>query len=663
LSCQSWSVSATIGVVRVLLHGFVCTGLFGGLCALAATASSNDPPEPAPTVYTLSFPERRDHRMHVEIEFAGVSGDLRLRMSRSSPGRYAAHDFARNVDGVTVFGAEGGQLRVTRPGDAEWLVRSPPSGGAHHVRVRYRVFGDRLDGTYLAVDPTHAHINIPAALMWAVGRESDRVRIRIQPPDASWRVATQLFPTDDPFEYTAPNFHYLVDSPIEVSDHLRRSFVPETAMLAPGGGQPPTIALALHHAGSEADVASYLDGIGRIVREQAALFGEYPAYDGGAYTFIADFLPTATHDGMEHRNSAVLTGESIRTASHRLLGLAAHEFFHAWNVERIRPRSLEPFNLFDVNPSGELWLAEGFSQYYEALTMVRAGLWTLDAALENLGNAVSRVMTFPEADTKSAEEMSCLSALQDGAPFDPRGRTAVLSHYALGAALALGFDFTLRDRSAGERSLDDFMSAMWRHHGRLQSPVLGLVHAPYTLDDVQERLAEVSSATLAGELIGRFVRGRERMDYRQLLARAGLRLEPAEPGRASLGAILLRHTDAGVRLDAPPPAGSPAARAGLSKEDAILRIGGRRIDNVTAFTETLASRRPGELVAMEFEPATGGPPRTVSVRLDQEPGLKIVRAEADGGVLGEREKAFRAAWLTPSYAAVAAASAPVEHRR
>jgi predicted metalloprotease with PDZ domain len=264
-------------------------------------------------------------------------------------------------------------------------------------------------------------------------------------------------------------------------------------------------------------------------------------------------------------------------------------------------------------------------------------------------------MAFPEAQARSAVEMSRLSAARDGAVFDPRNdSTPVLSHYALGAALALGFDLTLRDRSHGTRSLDDFMRAMWRHHGRPQSPVLGLVQAPYTLDDVQERLAQVSSATIAAELIGRFVRGRERMDYRQLLARAGLRLEPAEPGRASLGALLLRDTDARVWLDGPPPPGSPAALAGLEQDDAILRIGGRRIGSVTELKEALAARRPGDSVAVEVEPATGGQPRSVSVRLVQEPGLKIVRIEATGGPFGERERAFRAAWLTPSFAAVAA---------
>jgi predicted metalloprotease with PDZ domain len=653
------SVSATIATVRVSARRYACAGLLAGLCALAAAAA--DYPQLEPIIYTLSFPERHEHRMHVELEFPRTSGLLRLRMSRSSPGRYALHDFARNVDQVTAVDADGRELSVARSGPAEWHVSAPIQGtadqGGTRVRVRYRVYGERLDGTYLAVDATHAHINIPAALMWAVGQDMNQIRVRIQPPDASWRIATQLFPTADPFQYTAPNLHYLVDSPIEVSAHVLRSFVLEAGDVTKGA-RPPTVFLAIHHAGSDADVDRFLDGLKRIVREQAALFEEFPAYDTGSYTFIADLLPSAAHDGMEHRNSAVLTGEPIAAGFKRLLGLAAHEFFHGWNVERMRPRSLEPFNLFDVNPSGELWLAEGFTQYYEALTMSRTGLWSVDEALVILSDAVSRLMTAQLSVARSAEEMSRLSGLEDGAPIDPGAGTPVLSHYALGCALALGFDLVLRERSAGERSLDDFMRAMWRQHGRPTASLVGLVQAPYTSRDIEARLSEVGGAALAAELMGRFVRGRETMDYPRLLARAGLLLEPAAPDRASLGAILLRQADGRVRLAAAPPPGSPLGLAGLAQDDAVVRIHGRPIDNVTDVTVAVAARRPGDEVMVEFEPAMGGPLRTVSVRLVTEPGWKIVRVEANGGNLSDREKAFRSAWLAPNHVAAAIGSAP-----
>ena len=130
----------------------------------------------------------------------------------------------------------------------------------------------------------------------------------------------------------------------------------------------------MHHDGSDADADRFAEGVDQIVREQRAIFGELPEFEA-PYTFIADFLPHASSDAMEHRNSTILTSPaSLRNADARLdlLSTAAHEFFHSWNIERIRPRSLEPFKLDAPNPSGELWFGEGFTNYYEQLTMHRA---------------------------------------------------------------------------------------------------------------------------------------------------------------------------------------------------------------------------------------------------------------------------------------------------
>ena len=134
--------------------------------------------------------------------------------------------------------------------------------------------------------------------------------------------------------------------------------------------------MALHHDGSGADADRFAAALEKIVREQRAVFGELPAFEA-PYTFIADFLPWAASDGMEHRNSAILTEPArLRVPDEQsgALSTAAHEFFHSWNVERIRPRSLEPFKLDAPNPSGELWFAEGFTSYYEPLTLQRSGL-------------------------------------------------------------------------------------------------------------------------------------------------------------------------------------------------------------------------------------------------------------------------------------------------
>ena len=316
--------------------------------------------------YSLSFPEAQQRVMQVEMAVSAIAGPVELVMSRTSPGRYGMHEFAKNVFDVRASDSMGHALSVERPAPHRWRVA--PRDGT--VRVSYRVYGDRLDGTYLAIDSSHAHINVPAALMWVRGLEARPATIVIVPPAGSgWRVATQLFPTADPLTFTAPNLAYLADSPIEASRHVLRTF---RAPAVGGAVAGPTMSLALHADGA-ADADACVDGLRRIVSEEAAVFGEYPPFDAGGYTFLADYWPWASGDGMEHRNSTVLTGSAPLSGSPRyLLETAAHEFFHAWNVERIRPRSLEPFDLESVNMSGELWLAEGVTTYYEKLVMERS---------------------------------------------------------------------------------------------------------------------------------------------------------------------------------------------------------------------------------------------------------------------------------------------------
>ncbi|MQA30882.1 MAG: M61 family peptidase, partial [Luteitalea sp.] len=321
----------------------------GGVAAAAAAA---------PVAYRFTFPEPHHHWMQVEVSFAELDPvPLELRVSRTSPGRYSLHDFAKNVYDVQAFDPSGRELRTSRPDPSGWTV--PEHGGA--VTVRYKVFGDRIDGTYLAVDSTHAHINMPAAIMWARGLDERPATVAFVPPaGASWQVATQLLPGSTPLDFTAPNLQYLMDSPSEFGAFALRRF----------GVDGHTFRVALHHTGSSSELDALAKDVEKIVREQGRLFGEYPAYDPGHYTFLVDYLPYADGDGMEHRNSTVITSSRTLGSGHDdLLDTVAHEFFHGWNVERIRPRSLEPFNFEAPNMSGELWLAEGFTEYYGPLTL------------------------------------------------------------------------------------------------------------------------------------------------------------------------------------------------------------------------------------------------------------------------------------------------------
>src|SRR5688572_13562476 len=374
------------------------------LSALSAAAASAQPP----VAYRLSFPEREHRLMQVDATFADVpAGVLQLRMSRTSPGRYSLHEFAKNVFDVRVTDGAGRALPVSRPNVHQWDV----AGHDGTVHVSYRVYGDRVDGTYLAIDSTHAHINMPAALMWARGLEQRSATVRFEaPPGASWRVATQLVPGTDPLSFSAPNLQYLMDSPSEFSAFALRTFTVNDE------ARTPVFRVAAHHAGTDPELDSFTRGVEALVREARHVFGEYPLFENNTYTFIADYLPWASGDGMEHRNSTILaSSSSLRGGRLDLLDTISHEFFHAWNVERIRPKSLEPFNFEEANMSGELWLAEGFTSYYGPLVLKRAGLFSLGEFVQEMGNAIDRVLVAPGRQIRSVVEMSQFAPFVDAA--------------------------------------------------------------------------------------------------------------------------------------------------------------------------------------------------------------------------------------------------------
>jgi predicted metalloprotease with PDZ domain len=181
------------------------------LLLLAAPVSSQ-----APIIYKVSFPAPEHHYAEVEVTFPDLTpGVLEARMSRSSPGRYAIHEYSKNVFDVRAYNAAGRALQIVRPNPYQWNIGD--HGGS--VRLTYKVFGNMVDGTYLGIDTSHAHMNMPATLMW--GRQLDTRPIRITfaaPAQSAWKVATQLFPTEDPWTFTAPNLQYLMDSPTELSD-------------------------------------------------------------------------------------------------------------------------------------------------------------------------------------------------------------------------------------------------------------------------------------------------------------------------------------------------------------------------------------------------------------------------------------------------------------
>ena len=601
----------------------------------------------APVSYRISFPAPEHRWMQVEVMFTEIPSEpLQVRMSRTSPGRYALHEFAKNVFDVHFRNGKGTALTASRPDLHQWNV----SGHDGTVVVTYRIFGDRTDGTSLSVDATHGHLNMPASLMWARGFETRPARVTFeQPSGRTWRVSTQLYPTNDPLTFTAPNFHYLMDSPTEFSNHVVRTFsVPNPASSA----TPPTFRIALHHEGSDAEADAFAKDTERIVRETMAIFGEFPRFENDTYTFLADYVSWASGDGMEHRNSTVLSSSgALRNPGQRtgMLGTVAHEFFHAWNMERIRARELEPFNFEEADVSGELWLGEGFTSYYDDVIMRRAGLTPLEQTLSSLASTIDAVTLSPARRIRTAEDMSRLAPFVDAAAAIDRTAwdNTFISYYTFGAAIGLGLDLSLRERSNGTTTLDTYMQALWAKHGRPGQKEPGMVATPYTTEDLKTVLAEVSGdAAFARTFFANYIQGHDVVDYAALLARAGLVLRRRNPGAASFTGRQQLHFEGGggARVTSAVAFESWLYKAGVERDDLIVSIDSVSLSSHSALDDVLRKHQPRDQVAIRFVQRNG---ETVNGRLvlEEDPRLEIVPVENTGDALSDAQEQFRDSWF------------------
>jgi len=583
----------------------------------------------APVEYAISFAGAAHHEARVSVTWREI-GDrpLEMRMSRSSPGRYALHEFAKNVYDFSAVDGQGRPLAVSRRDPYQWDV----TGHDGTVVATYTLYADRIDGTYAAIDLTHAHLNMPASFLWARGFDQRPIRIRFEPL-AGWKIATQLAPTADPSTFSAPNLQYFMDSPTELSDFSERSWQ------VGSNGETQTMRLIVHHAGSEENVDRILERTRKVVDVESRVFGELPRFDYGEYRFIVDYLPYAQGDGMEHRNSTIISDPEPLDFSDfgEQLDSYAHEFFHVWNVERMRPAELEPFDLERANVTPSLWFAEGFTSYYAPLAIHRAGESTLTRYIEELTDLVERISSAPGRRFGSPQEMSSQAALFDGAvSLDPNNAAnSFFSYYSYGAAIALALDLTLRSRFE-DVTLDSFMAEMWRLHGEPERP--------YAADDLRSVLGRVTrNPEFAEDFFARFVSGRELPDYAYLLANAGLLLRRANPGAASLGEVSLDFDGDGAEITSNTLIGTALYAAGLDRGDRITSIGQHRIRSPRDWNRLLERYEPGQTLTVRF--VQRGFERSAELTFGEDQRLEVVSFESAGRELDDTQTAFRSRWL------------------
>ncbi len=574
------------------------------LVGLFASAQTND--------YHISFDNAVHHEAQIDISFPQLKKKtVVVRMPRTSPGRYAIHEFAKNVFNVTARNAAGEKLALTRPDPYTWEV----SGHDGTVNISYTLFANRADGTYSQIDESHAHLNMPATFMYLEGKEHRPVNIVFDVrEDLDWKVATQLEQLS-PTTYAAPNLNYFMDSPTEISNYQSREFDVD--------GQ--TVRFVLHSPDNATDFDTYWEDVKAIVLQQQAVFGELPNYDYGEYTFLACYTPHVSGDGMEHRNSTILT-DSEPLANGGLkgnIGTVSHEFFHSWNVERIRPEDLEPFDFTNANMSGSLWFAEGFTSYYTNLILARTGIITAQDYVSSLNGTFNYVWNSPATAFFNPIEMSYQAPFVDAATsVDPVNRNnTFISYYSYGSVLGLALDLSLREQGL---NLDDYFKLVWQR--------LGKQEVAYDIKDLEHILGDYAGDAFAKAYFNKYIYNSNMPNYKQLLASVGLSLDQ-QTSKAITG-LNIAEVKNGLRVTRPTTKGTPAYAAGINQNDVITAVNGEPINSKEQYEKIIDTLQAGdslELTVERFDKAsiktlTAAADPTYTINIDKNANRAAVKA-------------------------------------
>jgi predicted metalloprotease with PDZ domain len=304
------------------------------------------------------------------------------------------------------------------------------------------------------------------------------------------------------------------------------------------------------------------------VEQEKTIFGELPLFDYGTYTFLACYLPNVSGDGMEHRNSTILTSKLslAQGGMKRNIGTVSHEFFHAWNVERIRPKSLEPFDFEEVNMSGELWFAEGFTSYYTNLVLCRAGLISPKEYISGLASGLNAVWNSPGRNFFNPIEMSYQAPFVDAAQsVDPVNReNTFISYYTYGNVLGLALDLSLRNLKDA-KNLDGYMKLVWQTYGKSE--------IPYRISDLQDVLKTYAGKEFSENFFSKYIYTSNMPDYKTLFASVGVSFEQKDLKNIYFGAELFKNRKQWV-IGSNPIKGASAYNAGLNRGDVIVAING-----------------------------------------------------------------------------------------
>ncbi|QDQ85451.1 M61 family metallopeptidase [Paraburkholderia megapolitana] len=588
-----------------------------------------------PIRYTIVPSQPAAHLFEVTVTVADPDpAGQRFMLPVWIPGSYMVREFARNIVTLRAFNDAGRKVRVTKTDKHTWQVA--PVKGA--LTLRYEVYAWDLSVRAAHLDDTTGFFNGTSVFLAVPGHEDAPCVVEIQKPAGAqyrqWRVATALPEARGTKrygfgEYRAQNYDELIDHPVTLGEFALKTFKAH--------GVPHDIVISGRVVGL--DMERLAADLKRICEAQIALF-EPKSKKAPVDRYV--FMTQAVSDGyggLEHRASTALicnrgdlpvTGREPMTEGYRTyLGLCSHEYFHTWNVKRIKPAAFAPYDLTRENYTSLLWLFEGFTSYYDDLILVRSGVITQDDYFGLVGKVVGGVQR-GSGRLKQTVAESSFDAWVKYYRQDENAPNAIVSYYTKGSLIALAFDLTIRAQTRNRKSLDDVMRLLWQRYGRdfYRGKPVGVEEA-----DVEALFAEATGANLA-ELFTDGVRGTVDLPLAALLAPFGVSLKPETDvgAKPSLGARVRGGADCTL---AAVHDGSAAQKAGLSAGDVLVAIDGLRVTGAN-LDALLARYLPGAKV--EVHAFRRDELRVVQLKLDAPEVARYVLSAADSRAAGTRAR-------------------------
>jgi predicted metalloprotease with PDZ domain len=409
-------------------------------------------------------------------------------------------------------------------------------------------------------------------------------------------------------------------------------------ILKPEAGDGQEIQLAIFAEGDDKELESLKILTEKVIHEQKAVFGSLPTFENGKYTFLCGFGPGFRGDGMEHRNSTVVTdAQTLPGNQMDFIGSISHEFFHIWNVERIRPASLEPFDFMGQNMCSELWFAEGFTSYYAELTLCRSGIIDEARYIGYLGSLINYCVNVPGRKYGSPVHMSEMATFTDPtiAIDETNFHNTYLSYYRYGELIALALDLSLRTKFK-DLGLDNLMKAMWLKYGDERNP--------YDNAGIEQTLAEVcGNSAFAKSFFEKYIYSNELPDFEELFDQFGLKLIKKNSGRPGLDLVRFKFEGDTATLISSPMEGSGLYDAGVNRGDLILGIDGQPVTSYPELNFIIGTRKMGDELSVDY--VHHGKLKKGAFKVKEDAQLTLIPKERFSIKVNEEEVTRKINWL------------------